>query len=135
MRTFRLAAAYFALVFGTGFVLGIFRTLWLVPRLGIRTSELLEMPFMFFALVLAARWISRRIGATGGGQIRVRIGVLAFALSVAAEVGFGVVLRKVSPMELLLDRDPVSGTAYYVLLVIFAAMPWFYWRFIHHDVA
>jgi hypothetical protein len=34
MQIAKAAVLYFALVFGTGFVLGTIRTLWVVPRLG-----------------------------------------------------------------------------------------------------
>ncbi|MFN8910213.1 MAG: hypothetical protein ACK5YW_13120, partial [Betaproteobacteria bacterium] len=59
----RWAALYFAAVFGTGFVLGPLRVLWLEPRLGVRAAELLEAPFMLSAIVLAGRW-------AGGGRRR-----------------------------------------------------------------
>jgi hypothetical protein len=45
-RILKAAAAYFALVFGTGFVLGTIRVLWVVPQLGLRNAELLEQPIM-----------------------------------------------------------------------------------------
>ncbi len=54
MSILKAGAAYFAAVFGTGFVLGTVRTLWLVPRLGTRNAELIEAPFMFVAIVIAA---------------------------------------------------------------------------------
>jgi hypothetical protein len=44
---------YFALVFAAGFVLGTVRTLWAVPRLGVRTAELIELPTMLGVSVLA----------------------------------------------------------------------------------
>lgn len=53
--------AYFAIVFGTGFALGTVRTLWIVPRIGVRTAELLESPLMLVAIVFAAGWTSRLI--------------------------------------------------------------------------
>ena len=45
-RTIKAGIAYFALVFGAGFVLGMIRVPFLVPRLGERVAELVEMPFM-----------------------------------------------------------------------------------------
>lgn len=42
MHLLKPAAAYFSLVFGAGFVLSVVRTLWIVPRVGTRTAELLR---------------------------------------------------------------------------------------------
>ena len=43
--------AYFALVFGAGFVLGVLRISFLVPRFGERLAELAEMPLMLLVIV------------------------------------------------------------------------------------
>ena len=59
-RTARAALAYFALVFGAGFILGSIRVPFLVPRFGERVAELIEMPFMFVIIVFAARFIVKR---------------------------------------------------------------------------
>jgi len=124
MTILRPAAAYFAIVFGAGFVLGTARVLWLVPRLGGRTAELLELPLMLVAVFLAARWINGRFDAGRRPWTRFVIGVLALVFLLAAEVALGVALRDMSPKEALVNRDPVSGTAYYVGLCAFAIMPW-----------
>ena len=55
MRLLRPAAAYFAVIFGFGFVLGALRILWLVPYLGERNAEVLETPFMLVVTVFAAK--------------------------------------------------------------------------------
>src|SRR5713101_3522279 len=59
----KAALSYFAIVFGTGFVLGTIRVLWIVPHLGVRNAELLEQPLMLLAILLTAKWIVRRLGA------------------------------------------------------------------------
>ncbi len=124
MRLLKPAAAYFALVFGTGFVLGTVRVLWLVPRFGTRTAELLEMPLMLIAIVLAARWTNRRFADAHGPSTRLGIGLIALGLVIAAELVVGFALRGSSPIEALANRDPLSGTVYYASLVLFAALPW-----------
>ena len=121
-------------VLGAGFMLGIFRTLWLVPRFGVRTAELMEMPFMLIAIVIVGRWISRRIGFGERGSVQLKVGMSAFVMLVTTEIAFGVLLRGLSPIELLRDRDPVSGAVYYLLLVMFAVWPWAYWRFVRRGV-
>jgi len=43
--------------------------------------------------------------------------------SIAAEFGFVLWLRGISIRQYLATRDPVAGTAYYSMLVLFALMP------------
>lgn len=113
------AATYFALVFGTGFVLGPLRVLFLVPRIGVRWAELVEIPWMLLAVFYAARFVLRRFPGTPP----LRTGLLALAMLLAAEGGLGVALTGKSLTAVFLDRDPVAGAAYYAALALFAAMP------------
>jgi hypothetical protein len=116
------AVVYFALVFGTGFALGLFRVPFLVPRIGERYAELLEMPFMLVAIVLAARLVVRRYRLTRAASLVV--GAAALVLLLGAEWLAGVWLQGRSFADYVAHRDPVSGTAYAWMLLIFALMPW-----------
>jgi len=120
-RSQRAALTYFGAVFAAGFVLGVIRVGLLVPRLGTRTSELIEMPFMVLACLVAARWIFRRRDLRTSE--RLTSGGSALALLLAAEFGLAYLLRGQAPMTALLDRDPVSGAAYFAALLLFALMP------------
>jgi hypothetical protein len=116
--------AYFALVFGAGAVLGTLRVLWLAPALGARTAELLEMPVMLAVAILAARWIVRRF-ALGVAQ-RVAMGALALALVLACEFTVVLYARGLTFERYWMSFDPVSGTLYYALLIVFMLLPlWF----------
>lgn len=116
------ALSYFALVFGAGFLLGVIRVPLLVPRLGVRTAELLEMPVMFVVIVVAARFIVRRFALPPSAGVRVGVGVMALALLVAAE-RLALAGQGQSLAEYVGSRDPVSGAVYLAMLVVFAAMP------------
>jgi hypothetical protein len=61
MPILKAGVLYFALVFGAGFVLGTIRTLWIVPRVGTRTDELMETPLMLVVTIVAARWTVLRL--------------------------------------------------------------------------
>ena len=123
MRSLKPAILYFALVMGTGFALGMIRVPLLVPRLGERYAELLEMPFMFVAIVLAARHVVRRFDVPASLPIRLQVGFAALALSVLAELLLAMVLQGRSLAQFIASRDPVSGTVYVGMLLVFAAMP------------
>jgi hypothetical protein len=120
----KAALAYFALVFGTGFALGLIRVPFLVPRIGERSAELLEMPFMLVAIVLAARFVVRRFRLTRAASSSMAVGAAALALLLAAEWLLGVWLQGRSFADYVADRDPVSGTVYALMLLVFALMPW-----------
>lgn len=114
---------YFALVLGAGFLLGVFRVLVLVPRLGERYAELLEMPVMLLVIVFAARHVVRRFKLPLNVVVRLQVGFGALAFSVAAELLLAVALQSQSIAQYIASRDPVSGSVYLLLLLVFALMP------------
>jgi hypothetical protein len=123
MQILKAGVLYFAVVFGTGFVLGTLRTLWVVPRLGTRMAELLEMPVMLVVTIAAAWWIVRRLAVPPTPSRRLGMGGIALSLLLLAEFTVVLWVRGMSIREYLASRDPVSGTAYYVMLGGFAVMP------------
>ena len=123
LRTLKAGIAYFSLAFGAGFVMGAIRVPFLVPRLGERLAELIEMPFMFVVIVLAARFITQRFALPATPWVRLGTGLIALALLLAAELLLAVVLQDRSLGEYVGSRDPVSGTVYLAMLALFAAMP------------
>ena len=123
MGILRAAAVYFGLVFGAGFVLGTLRTIWITPRLGARIAELGESPVMLAVSVFAARLVVRWFAVPPNWSDRLGMGFLALGLMLVAEVALVLWLRGLSIREYFATRDRVSGTVYYVLLVVFALMP------------
>jgi hypothetical protein len=118
------AVVYFALVFSAGFVFGIFRVLWVVPQVGDRVAELLEAPLMLAAIIYSARFITRRFPATNAGSY-LASGGIALALLLIVEFTVVLALRGLTIGEYLAERDPIAGGVYVLMLLLFAAMPWF----------
>ncbi len=123
MSILKAGVLYFTLVFGAGFVLGIIRTLWVVPRFGTRMAELMETPIMLVVTIVVARWIVHRLVLPSVPSSRLGMGFVALGLMLVAEFGFVLWLRGLSIREYLATRDPVSGTVYYLMLGVFAIMP------------
>ncbi len=122
MQILQAAALYFLFVFGAGFVLGTGRVLIAVPLLGERVAELLEMPLMLAVIVATARWVVRH-KLDGRQSSALSVGFIAMGFVLLADLAVGIWLRGMSATEVFLDRDPVSGTAYYAALLLFAVMP------------
>lgn len=123
MQVLKAGAVYFALVFAAGFILGPVRILWLVPQVGVRTAELMEMPVMLAVIIFAARWTVRRSAVSFTSARLLGMGLLALAMMLVAEFTVVLWLRGVSIPEYLASRDPVSGTVYDITLGVFAVMP------------
>ena len=123
-KTFRAGVTYFALVFGAGFLLGMVRVPLLVPRLGERWAELAEMPVMAAIIVLATGHVLRRFPAVRTAARSAAVGLLALFLLVTAELGLALVIQDRSLGDYIASRDPVSGSVYVALLLVYAAMPW-----------
>jgi hypothetical protein len=119
----KAGALYFVLVFGAGFALGTLRVLFVVPRLGVRTAELIEAPFMLAVTFLAARWTVRRLAVPPMWVPRLVMGCVALALLLIAEFTLVLGIRGMTMRDYFATLDPVSGTVYYALLGVFALMP------------
>jgi hypothetical protein len=117
------AFCYFALTFGAGFLLGPLRIFLMVPRVGARAAELAELPVMIIVTWLAARWTIRRFRVPLSTGSRLVMGVVAFALLLAAEFALVLPLRGLTLQQYFATRDPVSSVAYYASLVLLALMP------------
>jgi hypothetical protein len=115
---------YFLVVFGVGFVLGPIRLVWAVPHFGNRIAELIEMPFMLIAIILAARWLAQRLAIPPVLWIRLGTGLVGLCFLLIAEFGAVLYLRGMTIAEYFITRDPVSGAFYYAMLGVFAVMPW-----------
>jgi hypothetical protein len=123
MKVLKAAITYFALVFGAGFLLGTIRVLLVVPRLGVRTAELIEMPVMILVCPIAARWVIRRMAVPPSKTECIAIGLVALVLLVGAEFTFVLWLQGRTISEYVASRDPVAGIAYLLALGVFALMP------------
>jgi len=119
----KAGVTYFGLVFGVGFLLGTLRVLFLAPRLGERLAELMETPLMLVVIIFAATWIVRRFKISGAVATRIAIGLIALILLVGCEFTIVLWLRGLTLTEYFRERDPVTGTVYYLMLIVFAAMP------------
>ena len=117
------ALFYFALVFGAGFLLGVLRTLWVIPLLGVRTAELLEIPMMIAVSAAACSSAIRRFSVPGAASYRIGMGLLGLGLLIAAELGLNALLVGQPVAEFFTSRDPVSGSVYFLALALFALMP------------
>lgn len=121
------AVIYFALVFGVGFVLGVVRVLWLAPQVGERLAEVIEAPLMLVAMFFSARFITQRFPASRIVDY-LASGAMALVLLLAVEFSVVLGLRGLSIGQYFRERDPVAGGVYLLMLLVFAAMPWFLGR-------
>ena len=116
-------AVYFSLVFSVGFILGVIRTLWVVPRVGETAAELMEAPLMLTAIYFGARFVTQRFEASRSVDY-LYSGVVALVLMLTVEFSVVLALQGKSIAEYLAEREPVAGAVYVVMLMIFAVMPW-----------
>lgn len=123
MRILAAAALYFAIVFGVGFALGPIRVLWLEPWLGRTAAVLCEVPALLLAIILAARWVPRRVRLGSGIRRLMAVGVGALVLQQIADAAVGIALRGLTPSEQISYFATPGGMIYGVLLLAFAAMP------------
>ncbi len=123
MRSIAAASfVYFALVFAVGFVFGVVRVVWLLPALGERHAELIELPLMLIVSFVAAGFAVKRY-RIATLRSALLVGALALIWLLAAEFAFVLGLRGLTIEQYVAARDPVAGLAYAAALVVFGVLP------------
>ncbi len=125
MRVGTAAVTYWAIVFALGFVLGTVRVLWVIPMVGLMPATLLELPIILTASWFASGWILRRF-AIATRREALSLGVLAFAVLMAAECALAGVLSGQTPAQWLAGLRQPHALLGLAGQVAFALMPW--WR-------
>jgi len=125
MRPLKAGLLYFAAVFSAGVLLGTARVIWVVPAVGTRTAELLELPVMLAIVLAAAVWIVRRFSLPPTLAARLGMGLPAVGLLLAAEFLLVLPVRGMTAAQYLASLDTVAAAASYAALVAMAAMPLF----------
>src|ERR1022692_1106924 len=118
MRIVLATLLYFAVVFGTGLVLGPVRVLWLEPRVGPAIAELIEAPFLVIAMVGAASWAPKIAPTTENLRSSAFIGVGALVLLLMADFTVGYSLRGLALPEQLARFATAPGVIYAILVAL-----------------
>lgn len=126
------AAAYWAAVFAFAFVLGIFRTLWLAPKIGPLAAVLCEVPLVLAVSWWTARRVTARFKTTGRGEA-LAMGGIAFVLLMVAEAVLAHVLSGQSPADWLRAQTSAAGALGLAGQMLFALMP--FWVVRGHNAA
>ncbi len=108
-NTIKAALAYFAIIFGAGFVLGTARVLLLVPRIGHLSAVMVELPVMLLASWLVCRAIVKRWRVPPEAGSRILMGLAAFLLLMTAEYILAVALFGRGPEAFFSDFRTAPG--------------------------
>lgn len=122
MNITKAAAAYWALIFALGFVLGTVRTLWGADALGEGNFILIEIPVMLSASWLAARRLVARYEVPRGLPA-LAMGGIAFALLMLAEAALTAMLGG-DPMDWLASLAASPALYGFAGQIAFGLMPW-----------
>lgn len=115
--------SYFVIVFACAFALGALRVSWIAPRLGAILAVSLEAPVLLGISWIASRWCLYRFKIRPTVAWGLAIGAGAFALLMAAEYGFAVVILGRSPAEYLAGFTTAAGLVGLSAQIAFALIP------------
>ncbi len=115
--------AYALVVYAIGFALGAIRVLVLVPRLGATTSVVLETPIMLAVSWLVSRWSTQWFNLRPDARSRLLMGIVAFTVLVAAELGVAVFAFGESAAQYVSAIWSIAGGIGFVAQICFAGFP------------
>lgn len=119
----KAGAAYFALVFALGFVLGTLRVFLLAPALGDLGAVLVELPMMLVASWLICHWLTRLLRVPSDMPARLVMGGSAFVFLIVAEISLSLWLFGNSIAAHFGNYGTAHGAAGLAGQIAFAAFP------------
>jgi hypothetical protein len=122
MRALKAGVIYFLLIFAVGWILGPIRELWAVPQLGRLTAMVLEAVIILIAMMIAARWVTRRFPLPRTLVAMMSVGLVAVGLLIPIEIA-DVWLCRLSIQDYLASFATVQGLISLLMFLAFAAMP------------
>jgi hypothetical protein len=125
MKAVQAGLLYFVSVFGCAFALGFLRVLLVVPLVGARAAEFLEFPWLFAVMTVANSKIQKRLLVGGSTAERAIMGFTGLVLTLAVEFTAMLRLRNLSFEQYLEEKDPVTSTVFYLLLLVYGCLPVF----------
>ena len=123
MRILLTGIAYAAAVFSAGFMLGVLRTLVLVPLLGELAAVLVELPVILTIAWLICTRIMRR-WLLSPNAAAAAMGAIAFLLLMLAEAGLSTLLAGRSLAEHLALYAQLAHQVGLAGQLAFAVFPW-----------
>lgn len=120
---FRAGLSYFAIVFGLGFLFGIFRFLVLLPVMSETVAVVLELPPILFLSWIVARRLIRKFCVSAKLSSRLVMGCLAFALLMLGEAALSVFAFRRSFIEHLVHYTETSALLGLAGQVAFSMFP------------
>jgi hypothetical protein len=123
MNSIKAGAAYFAIIFSLGFVLGAMRVLVVIPRIGELAATLLEVPVLLAASWFVSGWLIKRLHVGPHTRARLLMGAVAFGLTMIAEPLLGQFFGRPLSVQLSALQQP-AGMAGLAGQALFGLMPW-----------
>jgi ABC-type uncharacterized transport system permease subunit len=111
---FLAGAAYFAIVFAAGFLMGMLRILFVAPSVGEITAVILELPIMLAVAWFACSWVLSKFHVPQKTFDRLVMGAIALILLLIAEAMLALGLSGLSPQQHLASytqAGPLIGLA------------------------
>lgn len=129
MRVLLIGALYLVAVFAAGFVLGVLRTLVVVPLLGALWAVLLELPVILAIAWLVCSRVLRRWPLSASAALG--MGLVAFSLLMLVEAGLSNLLAGRSLTEHLALYTELPHQVGLAGQLVFAVFPWIQARRTH----
>ncbi|MEO5923157.1 MAG: hypothetical protein ABIR70_04950 [Bryobacteraceae bacterium] len=115
---------YTLCVFTFAFVIGAIRVTLVAPRLGNLLAVLLEAPIVLAASWRLSLWCIRRFQVSADSRARALMGIVAFSVLMALELGFSVLVFGETVDVYLAKYATTPGVIGLAMQVCFATFPW-----------